>query len=416
MKLLKFFQKAPPSSPPSRSQETVAETSSGQGRFVPGAALARERFLEAAGSYVRQKDETHLRWLHAKPYDASPGNAVFFTEMYQVLNLLEAMRIAPQGRVLEVGSGPGWVTEILAALRFEVVAVEPSTDMIGIARDRLAAAGSRLSPGEPFDVSFLPRAIEDCELAEESFDAVVFHESLHHVLDERKALRVCFEALRKGGVLGVSEWAWRPGDADLERDLLAEMEKSGTLESPFQPEYLDLLLREAGFSEVQRYHAINGFFPASAGDRPLSGLAQGHAASTNNLTARKPSPWGVTSADAPHQTRGTVTVLEQGSAAGGAVTLKLGIANTGETTWLPQAPRAGSVSVGFRTRPEGGSAEEVAPRESFESPVPPGRSFEMDVTLRPLPGHQDLEVGLVLERIDWIATAAIPRSSGPTSV
>lgn len=404
MRLLKLFQRAPSPSP---SPPTVQPAFTGEGRFVPGAALKKERFLEAAGSYVQRKDETDLRWLHAKPYDGSPGNTVFFSEMYQVLNLLEAMRIAPRGRVLEVGSGPGWVTEILASLWFEVVAVEPSTDMIEIARERLAAAGKRLSAVEPFEVSFLPRAIEDCELADESFDAVVFHESLHHVLDERKALKVCFDALRKGGVLGVSEWAWRPGDEDLERELLTEMEKYGTLESPYQPEYLDQILRETGFSEIQRYHAINGFFAVSAGDRPVSDLAQAHAASTNNLTARKPSPWGVTSADAPLLTKGTVTVLDQRSAAGRAIALKLGIANTGETTWLPRTPRAGSVSVGFRTRPEGGAAEEVAARVYLESPVPPGSSFELEVTLRASSSPGDLEVGLVLERIDWIATAPL---------
>lgn len=407
MRLLKLFQEAPsPPSPPPAVQPTFT----GEGRFVPGAVLTRERFLEAAGSYVRQKDETDLRWLHAKPYDASPGNAVFFSEMYQVLNLLQAMRIAPRGRILEVGSGPGWVTEILASLWFEVVAVEPSTDMIAIARERLAAAGKRLSAVEPFEVSFLPHAIEDCELADESFDAVVFHESLHHVLDERKALKVCFDALREGGVLGVSEWAWRPGDEDLERELLTEMERYGTLESPYQPEYLDQILRETGYSEIQRYHAINGFFAVSAGDRPVSDLAQAPAPSTNNLTARKPSPWGVTSADAPHQTRGTLTVLDHQEAAGEGVRLKLEVANTGETTWLPKTPRSGSVSVGFRTRPEAGSAEEVAPRVYLEIPVPPGRSFELDVTLRLSLPNIDLEVGLVLQRIDWIATAAIPRA------
>ena len=34
------------------------------------------------------------------------------------------------GRVLEVGSGPGWVTEMLMGLGFEVDAVEPSASMI----------------------------------------------------------------------------------------------------------------------------------------------------------------------------------------------------------------------------------------------------------------------------------------------
>lgn len=388
----------------------VPLTPRGPGRFVPGAALFKRRFLTAAGEYVQQKSESERGWLYAKPYDPSPGNASFFSELYQVLNLLEAMRITPRGRVLEVGSGPGWLTEILAMLRFEVVAVEPATEMIAIARERLAAAEKHFHPDEALEVTFLPRAIEDCELPAGAFDAIVFHESLHHVLDERRTLEVCFDALREGGVLGISEWAWRPGETDLERLLMAEMERFGTLESPYQPEYLDRILAEAGFSDIRRYHAINGFFDATLGERPAQELAQGHAASTNNATARKPSSVGTTSADAPERTSGTVTVLDEGRAADGGITLKLRIENTGETTWLPQAPRAGFVTVGLRVPAPGGTVEDAAPRVCLDQPLAPGEVREMEVRFRLFPTvtSPDLEVGLVLERISWLATAALP--------
>lgn len=392
---------------PDEAQEPLA----GPGRFVPDATLARERFLDAAGEYVRRKSESERRWLYAKPFDPTPGNANFFSELYQVLNLIQAMRITPRGRVLEVGSGPGWLTEILALLRFEVVAVEPAAEMIAIAKERLAAAEKHFRPSEPLAVTFLPAAIEDCNLPNEDFDAIVFHESLHHVLDERRTLEVCFAALREGGVLGVSEWAWRPGETDLERELTAEMERFGTLESPYQPEYLDRILGEAGFTDIQRYHAINGFFDVALGDRPAQELAQGPAASTNNVTARKPNSVGTTSADAPERTRGTVTVLNQNRTADGTIHLKLEIANTGETTWLPRAPRAGYVSLGLRALDfgPGKAVEEAAPRVSLDQPLMPGERREMDVSFRIFPEVKGpvLEVGLVLEQIAWFATAGV---------
>ena len=395
----------------SRPRAEPAAPEAPQGRFVPDAARARQKFLAAAEDYVRRKSDAERGWLYSKPYDPSPGNAGFFSELYQALNLLEAMRITPRGRVLEVGSGPGWLTEILARLRFEVVAVEPSTEMIGIARERLAAA-ARHCPGEPLEVSFVPQAVEDCELPAGAFDAVVFHESLHHVLDERKTLEVCFAALRDGGVLGISEWAWRPGETALERQLTAEMDRFGTLESPYQPEYLDQILGEAGFSEIRRYHAINGFFEAALGERSIQELAQGHAASTNNVTARKPSPLGPTSADSPGRTRGSVTVLEQSRAGEGGIALKLRIVNTGETAWLARAPRAGFVSLGLRIRARAGEGvEEAAPRVVFDQPVAPGQACEMEARFLPFStaAGPDLEVGLVLEGIAWLDTAAVPR-------
>ncbi len=79
-------------------------------------------------------------WLYRKPYDRDPGNPEFFHETYSVLNLLRAMAISPGGRILEVGSGPGWISEILICLGFEVEGIEPSSDMIAIARERIDAA------------------------------------------------------------------------------------------------------------------------------------------------------------------------------------------------------------------------------------------------------------------------------------
>lgn len=384
----------------------------GPGRFVPDTALAKQRFLEAAGEYVRRKSEAERRWLYAKPFDPTPGNANFFSELYQVLNLIQAMRITPRGRVLEVGSGPGWLTEILALLRFEVVAVEPATEMIAISRERLAAAERHFRPSEALAVTFLPAAIEDCDLPDGAFDAIVFHESLHHVLDERRTLEVCFAALREGGVLGISEWAWRPGEADLEKELTAEMERFGTLESPYQPEYLDRILGEAGFADIQRYHAINGFFDVALGDRPAQELAHGHAASTNNVTARKPSSVGTTSADAPERTRGTLTVLDQRRSVDGTLHVKLEMVNTGETAWLPRAPRAGYVSLGLRVLGfgPGKAVEEAAPRVCLDQPLIPGERREMDVSFRIFPDVTSpvLEAGLVLEHIAWFATAGVP--------
>ena len=68
------------------------------------------------------------------------------------MNLLRAMGVTPGGRVVEVGSGPGWVTEILLALGYEVDAVEPSEDMIAIAKERIAHARAHYHLGP------LPRA------------------------------------------------------------------------------------------------------------------------------------------------------------------------------------------------------------------------------------------------------------------
>jgi hypothetical protein len=60
-----------------------------------------------------------LDWLYRKPFDPRPGNEQFFLQMYAVMNLLRAMEVPAGGRILEIGSGPGWVTELLMLLGYE---------------------------------------------------------------------------------------------------------------------------------------------------------------------------------------------------------------------------------------------------------------------------------------------------------
>jgi hypothetical protein len=66
------------------------------------------------------------------------------------------------------------------------------------------------------------------------------------------------------------------------------MAEFGTLESPFTRRYLDCLLTDIGFVDIQRYHGIDGLFPENQGGVPLEDLAQEPCTSTNTLTARRP--------------------------------------------------------------------------------------------------------------------------------
>ena len=234
------------------------------------------------------RDPSGRGWLYAKPFDPAPGNPAFYYEHYQVLNLLCVMDLPHRGHVLEVGCGPGWISEMLVLLGFGVTGIDPSADMLEIARQRVAGGVRHRQVAEPGAAEFIQCSIEENSLPSEHFDAVLYHEALHHVVDERRALAETFRALKPGGVVGVCEWAWAPGEEKLETELRAEMAEFGTLESPFTREYLDHLLAAVGFVDVRRYHGINGLFPEDQGGVALSDLAEAPATSTNNLTARKP--------------------------------------------------------------------------------------------------------------------------------
>ena len=259
--------------------------SSSPKRFVVSPS-ERER-LTAAREYVAKLEPDERAYLYRKPYIAA-GGANQFSELYTVFNAVQVLGLAPGNTVLEVGSGPGWVTELLVLLDVNVTCIEPAADMVAIARERIDATFAHHRIAKRPRVEFLQSSLEQAELPEQSFDAVLFHESLHHIVDERVCIGQAFRALKPGGRMVVCEWCWIPGNAVLEASLQEQMERFGTLESPFTQQYLESLLLDTGFEEITRYHSINGFVPAAHGHRSVESAAEAPADRTNNLTAVRP--------------------------------------------------------------------------------------------------------------------------------
>jgi SAM-dependent methyltransferase len=379
-------------------------------RYLSDRPERMEAYLLAAREYVARLSEADRAWLYRKPFDVSTGHPAFFDEMYGIMNLLRAMGITPRGRVLEVGSGPGWVTEILLALGYEVDAVEPSADMIAIARERVDHARRHYRLGDSPRAEFHAEPLETCSLPGDAFDAVIFHAALHHVVDEEKGLGQCFRLLRPGGVLGVSEGAWIPGDRFWEEKLEEEMRQFGALENPFTAEYLDFLLRRHGFVDIRRYYAVNGLFAVEMGDRRIAKAATYRPWDGNNLTARKPAPYAATTLDPSARTEAEIEVLESAlDRASGIARLKVRLVNRGETAWLAEAASRGVgwVSIALR-RGEPGSPRflEGASRHRLPRTLPPGEEVVLDVTFR-LPADSFAGawfLDLVNEEVFWFSS------------
>ncbi|MGI8887658.1 MAG: class I SAM-dependent methyltransferase, partial [Nocardioidaceae bacterium] len=99
-------------------------------------------------------------------------------------------------RVLELGAGTGKLTATLCALGHDVVATDPSADML-----------VRLASTAPAARTALARA-EDIPLAPASADVVVAAQAFHW-FDRERALTEIARVLRPGGALAL---LWNSGD------------------------------------------------------------------------------------------------------------------------------------------------------------------------------------------------------------
>ena len=183
-------------------------------------------------------------------------------------NLAVALALPPGARILDVGCGSGWLCEYFARFGYDVTGIDISPDLIEMARERLRNVpfGADHETGTAY--RFLVHDIEAAAL-DETFDAIICYDALHHFEDEHAVLRHLFAMLDYGGQLFVIEGERPPEGSETEEELRGVMQQYETLESPFARDYLLSLLRENGFAVVGDYLSVNGLFERETidGDR-----------------------------------------------------------------------------------------------------------------------------------------------------
>jgi SAM-dependent methyltransferase len=118
----------------------------GSTRYLGDTSSLLDQYRASAIDYPTCLSSDEALGLFTKPFDRSKGHASYFFPMYQLLNMLRFLDLAPWARVVEVYAGSGWVTEILVGLGYQVEAVEPSPEMIAASQERLPALRVHFTP------------------------------------------------------------------------------------------------------------------------------------------------------------------------------------------------------------------------------------------------------------------------------
>ncbi|MEW9530150.1 class I SAM-dependent methyltransferase [Microbispora sp. NPDC049125] len=189
--------------------------------------------------------------LHAHTQDPDAGGTIGHPRAYdvfvdiallgrrrEIFTRLAAMSGArPGDRVLDVGCGTGYLSQILAPVvgaAGQVTGVDPSVPMIDYARRR--------APG---NCSYMVGEGQALDLPDASFDVVVTSLAVHHVPSAERgaALREMFRVLRPGGRLLLAEF--RPPANHLLAHLIGMLSGPAMQRSP--RELLGDLIPDAGF-------------------------------------------------------------------------------------------------------------------------------------------------------------------------
>ncbi|MBH5323002.1 ArsR/SmtB family transcription factor [Aurantiacibacter sediminis] len=146
--------------------------------------------------------------------------------------LLAALAEASIGHLLDIGTGTGRITELLAPHASHIVALDKSLDMLRVARARLQAIA-------PDKVELAQGDFTNLPFSASSFDTVLLHQVLHFAHDPALALKEAARVTRPGGRIAV---------VDLARHELDELRtRHAHARLGFADATMAKLLAEAGF-------------------------------------------------------------------------------------------------------------------------------------------------------------------------
>lgn len=332
---------------------------------------------------------------------------------YDFANMAVALALRADAKILDVGCGPGWLTEYFARLGYDMTGIDISDGLIQVARERLEGLPYQVDHETPLHCRFITHDIE-AEPLEEKFDAIICYDALHHFADEKNVFRHLAAMLEVGSVLFIIEGHKPPSGSPTEIELRGFMEKYGILESPFSSDYLRALIDHYGFAIVSDYVSVNGLFErkmitSDQGDLslPLRSLdTDYHYITCMKVNERGPGR-SVPDSRNPGALRARIvarTTPPETVTAGKKFKLPVTFINIGDTLWLTgQTVRNGLVMPGVKITDENESLALENHGPLLPRAVAPGRSLTLDLLINApaRPGTYTVKVDLVDQNVCW---------------
>jgi SAM-dependent methyltransferase len=337
--------------------------------------------------------------------------------LFDLSTVLLLLGCQPGDRVLDLGAGPGFSSEMLARLGYAVVAVDPDLEALRANRRRPSFDASRIDG----TVTVVGATAGALPFADRAFDGVAGLNVLHHVPNLPAVTRELARVLRPGGRAVFCE----PGLEHLEKaETRRAMTEHGENDRAFDVIAFLEDARTCGFAEANisatlipplRVVPVEDVALFASGQHPRPHLREAGVLQevhrcrayamlvrdgAREKTSRHP---GVLRADI------VVDGLPPRLARGVEYAARAHLTNTGDTRWL-SAPHVlgGFVTLGCKFALGGGRVvADAAGRTLLPADVPPGGTSDMTATL-PVPpdiptGDYELRFDLVDELVCWFS-------------
>ena len=358
--------------------------------------------------YVQQIPEGERLWLRTKPFSAPPSFELAAC-LRTFAHVVDHLGLGLRAQVLDVGCGPGWMSEFLARCGYWVTGIDISEDMVEIARLRVSRIPEQVGDGvDPF-AEFHAMPVREMPWTDR-FDAAILYDTMHHFDDELETLRVILRTLVPGGMIYIREGARPEQGSEGEQALIEEMRMRETLESPFDPRYLLEVVRDAGFVDVRRLLELDELVDVRDNRQPIRGIGRflryrAGRGDINTVVARKPLGLEVRTDVINFAARIEALGDWEESSGTGEKLIWVEVTNEGRAFW-PMAQAfpypSGVVTVGPYAIDEAGQRVELG-RAMLPHGVSPGASARVLVRVASEAARSEVRIDLVREGLAWFS-------------
>ncbi len=187
--------------------------------------------------YYRNIGDAGVQFSANKPYSDRINAGPLLNSIAAIYTILNNEYGEKTLRILDLGCGTGWSSNMFALSGHETTGVDLAKDAIRVAKQKFKLPNLTYKTVDYDDLRSLGE-----------FDVVVFIDSLHHADDEIKVLKAAKRRLAKGGICIVCE----PGKGHSKSpDAIEAIEKYGVNERDMEPKKVVTAARKAGFNKTE---------------------------------------------------------------------------------------------------------------------------------------------------------------------